>query len=124
MMRQILQLFLLSIIAGCSFSLGKNDLPSSYRFISGNLKQEISISANGNYSNVFYREGVVVWSDQSKWEYENHAGDFGVVFANFRFGFEERSDLIGYWFVVPEKNFTGVKKLCFDPDLNQCFETH
>ncbi len=120
---RILLLLLLGTVAGCSRGVGKTELPALYRFISGNVKQEVTINADGNYLNAFYRNGMLVWSDQWRWEYEEHAGEFGVTFTNFRFGIAEHSDVPGYWFVVPEKTLTGVKRLCFDPDLDQCFDT-
>ena len=117
-------LLLLGTVAGCSRGVGKTELPDVYRFISGNLKQEVTINADGNYLNALYREGMLVWSDREGWAYDEQKGQSGITLTKFRFGIAGHSDVPGYWFVVPEKTLTGVKKLCFDPDLDQCFETH
>jgi hypothetical protein len=118
---RILLLFMFGTVAGCSRSLDRTELPDAYRFISGNLMQEITISPDGNYLNAFYREGLLVWSDREGWTPENQKGQLGITLAKFRFGIISHSDAPGYWFVVPEKTLTGIKRLCFDPDLDQCF---
>ena len=123
MSRRFFLMLLLGAVAGCSRGVGKTQLPDIYRFVSGNLKQEVTISPDGKYLNAFYREGSLVWSDREGWAYEEQKGESGITLAKFRFGIARHSDVPGYWFVVPEKTLTGVKKLCFDPDLDQCFDT-
>lgn len=123
MSRGFLLVLLLGTVASCSRGVGKTELPDIYRFASGNLKQEVTISPNGKYQNAFYREGTLVWLDRENWTYEDQKGQVGVTLTKFRFGIAGHSDVPGYWFVVPEKTLTGVKRLCFDPDLGKCFDT-
>lgn len=111
------------MLAGCSRGLDKTELPGLYRFASDSLKQEVTVGADGTYVNTLYRDGKLVWLDQGDWAYEEQRGKTGVTFSKFRFGIPGHSTNPGYWFVVPEKAFTGAKKLCFDPDLDHCFET-
>jgi hypothetical protein len=111
-------------LAGCTREVDKAELPGRYEFSVDNLKQQITISADGKYTNALYRDGTLSWSDQRTWDYEKVQGKFGVTFNEFRFGIPGYSSQPGYWFVVPEKTLTGVKELCFDPDnLYQCFRT-
>ncbi len=123
MISRLLLLLLFGMVSSCSCGVGKAELPDVYRFISGNLTQEITIGRDGKYLNAFYREGALVWSDRESWEYEEQEGQAGVTLSKFRFGIAGHSGVPGYWFVVPERTLAGVKKLCFDPDLNQCFST-
>ena len=127
MSRKLFLLFAL-VVAGCSRGVGQPELPGQYEFSLDNMKQQVTVGADGKYSNAFYRDGILVWSEQGTWTYD--VEEKGIGFAEFRFGIPEYSfnrDLgfavpeRGLWFVVPEKTFTGVKKLCFDPDLDRCF---
>jgi hypothetical protein len=71
----------------------------------------------------FYRDDALVWSGRGGWTYEEQQGDAGITFAKFRFGIPGYSSERGYWFVVPQKTFTGQTKLCFDIDLKRCFQS-
>lgn len=116
-------LLLFSLLAlGCSRGVGQSELPGQYEFALDNMKQQIRISADGKYSNTYYRDGILVWSDQGTWNHEEAAGEKGIALMEFRFGVPEYAINRGLWFVVPEKTFSGVRKLCFDPDLNRCFQ--
>ena len=128
------KLFLLCalVVAGCSREVGQPELPGQYEFSLDNMKQQVTVGADGKYSNAFYRDGALVWSDQGIWVYEESAEKKGVAFAEFRFGIPEYSSnrtqglgLVvpdrGLWFVVPERTLTGIKEICFDPDLDRCF---
>ena len=119
MTRRLLLLFALAV-AGCSGVVDKAELPGQYEFSLDNMKQRLTIGADGKYANVFSRGGALVWSEQGVWTYEEADGRRGIMFGKFRFGIPEYSSG-GNWFVVPEKTLTGVKALCFDPDLNRCF---
>jgi len=117
-----LLLFLLVAAAGCSRDVDKADLPGRYSVESDSLKQEITIRVDGKYVNAFYRDGKLIWSDQGDWAHEEQKGKRGITFSGFRFGIPGHSAEPGYWFVLPEKSLWGAKRLCFDPDLNRCFE--
>lgn len=139
-MTRYLVLLLALVLASCSRGVEQPELPGRYEFLLDNMKQQITIGADGKYTNAFYRDGALVWSDQGKWTYEKSAGEKGVAFAEFRFGIPEYSPArLGspeysgmpklpdsssrsLWYVVPEKTFTGTRTLCFDPDLGRCFQ--
>lgn len=118
---KFLMLFMVAI-AGCSRGFNKAELPGIYAFERDSLKQEITISADGKYLNTLYLDGKPAWSDQGGWVYEDLSGKTGATFTKFRFGVPGHAAVPGYWFVVPEKSVTGVRRLCFDPDLDRCFE--
>jgi hypothetical protein len=109
-------------IVGCSRGVEQRELPGQYEFSLDGMRQRVTIDADGKYSNVFYRDGALVWSDQGKWTYEESAGKKGIALSEFRFGIPEYSSRRGLWFVVPEKTLTEVKELCFDSDLDRCFK--
>jgi hypothetical protein len=111
------------VVAGCSSGVEQSELPGQYEFFLGDMKQQVTVSADGKYSNAFYRGGARVWSDQGAWTVEESAGKKGIAFKEFRFGIPEYSSNRGLWFVVPEKTLTGVKELCFDSDLGRCFQS-
>ena len=121
-MNRLLLMLLLVGIAGCSRELDKAELPGVYSVESDSLKQVVTIRADGKYVNALYRDGKLAWSDQGGWAYEEQRGKTGVTFTKFRFGMPGHSADPGYWFVLPEKSLSGAKRLCFDPDLNRCFE--
>jgi hypothetical protein len=124
MTRSLLLIFLIFIlaVAGCSRGVDKAELPGRYEFSLDNMKQQVTIGADGKYSNALYRGGALVWSEQGVWTYYEAAkkGRTEIMLDKFRFGIPEYASG-GSWFVVPEKTLTGVKALCFDPDLNRCF---
>ncbi len=121
MMARFSLLFVLAL-AGCTRGVDKAELPGRYEFSIDNLKQQITINADGTYTNAVYRDGTLSWSDQQTWDYEKVRGEFGVTFNKFTFNIPGFSSGSGYWFVVPEKTLTGTKELCFDPDLYRCFK--
>jgi hypothetical protein len=118
------KLLLVSVVAfaGCSRGFDRAELPGVYSFEVDGVKQEVTIEADGKYANVLYREGRLVWSDRGEWAYEEHNGKVGVTLGKFRFGIPGHSAVSGYWFVSPEKSFSGARRLCFDLDLDRCFE--
>lgn len=122
-MNRLLRMLLLAGIAGCSRGLDQDELPGIYSVEGGRLKQEITILSGGKYVNSLYFDGKLAWSDQGDWAYEELKGKTGVTFTKFRFGMPGHPADPGYWFVLPETSFGGAKRLCFDPDLNRCFET-
>jgi hypothetical protein len=111
------------VVGGCSSGVEQSELPGQYEFSLEGMKQQVTVSADGKYSNAFYRDGAPVWSDQGTWTFEESAGKKGIAFMEFRFGIPEYSSNRGLWFVVPEKTLTGVKELCFDSDLGRCFRS-
>lgn len=139
-MTRYLVLLLALALAGCSRSVEQSEVPGLYEFALDNMRQQVTVSAEGKYVNAFYRDGALVWSDQGQWTYEKSAGEKGIAFAEFRFGIPEYSPASlggpeysgmpklpdssnrGLWYVVPEKTLTGTRKLCFDPDLGRCFQ--
>jgi hypothetical protein len=106
----------------CSRRISPADLPGVFTAQMGAVSQQISVRADGTYSNVLYRDGKIEWSDENRWASELHSGTAGITFTEFRFGVPGYNARKGYWFVEPEWSFFGVKKLCFDPDLDRCFE--
>src|SRR5262245_29333945 len=120
MKRRVIVLFALALTS-CSRGVEKPEVPRFYEFATDDTKQQIAISADGKYVNTLYRRGAAVWSDQSDWAYEIRNGEGSVTFTRFRFGIPGHSSQPGYWFVIPEKTFTGNIRLCFDPDLDLCF---
>lgn len=139
MTRYLVLLFAL-VLASCSRGVEQPELPERYEFSLDNMKQQITIGADGKYTNAFYRDGALVWSDQGKWTYEELSGEKRIAFAQFRFGIPEYSPARSgapeysempklpessgrsFWFVVPEKTLAGIRELCFDPDLDRCFQ--
>lgn len=124
-MMRCLWFFLLIMTTGCSRVLSKDELVQSYQFSLDNSRQELRVKPDGKYVNVFYSQDKVVWSDQGDWTYDESSGQKGITLNRFRFGFPEYSlSERGFWFVVPEKSFIGTTLLCFDLDLNRCFESN
>lgn len=141
-MTRYLVLLLALVLASCSRGVEQPELPGQYEFSLDNMKQQIMIYADGKYSNAFYRDGALVWSDQGRWTYEKLAGEKRIAFAQFKFGIPEYSPARfgdpeysempklsessgrSFWFVAPEKTLTGIRELCFDPDLDRCFRAH
>lgn len=123
-MNRLFLMLLLVWIAGCSRELDKAELPGVYSVESDSLKQVVTIRADRKYVNALYLDGKLAWSDQGGWAFEEQKGKTGVTFTKFRFGMPGHSADPGYWFVLPEKSVSGAKRLCFDPDLNRCFEAH
>jgi len=121
-MTRYLVLLLALVLASCSRGVEQPELPGQYEFSLDNMRQQVTISVDGKYANAFYRNGALVWSNQGKWTYEESAGKKGVAFAEFRFGIPEYSSVQGLWFVVPEKTLAGIRELCFDQDLERCFQ--
>lgn len=119
MIRGLLLIFILAV-AGCSRGVDRAELPGRYEFSLDNVKQQVTITADGNYANALYRDNALMWSEQGVWTYEEAGGQRGIMLGKFRFGIPEYASG-GSWFVVPEKKLTGVKALCFDPDLDRCF---
>lgn len=120
MTRNLLLIFALAV-AGCSRGVDRAEVPGRYEFSLDNVKQQVTIGADGKYANALYRNGALVWSEQGVWTYYEAAkGHTEIVLDKFRFGISEYASG-GSWFVVPEKTITGVKALCFDPDLDRCF---
>jgi hypothetical protein len=127
---KLFALVILSIgIASCSAKSQKFDLAGTYVFKIKESKQEIIINPDGTYVNNLYENNKILWSEKNKWEYETMRGHEGMVtFDGFRFKPDEfKADKSGaprrgLWVVEPEKSWTGVRKLCFDPDLYRCFE--
>jgi hypothetical protein len=128
-MRRIIQFLLLSsalgVVAGCSRTAGKEELPGRYSVTIGDQHQVIQIHANGIYDNLFYQRGSLVWRHSETWTYgyDRSQGEAAVTFARFQFGLSEyASSPIGFWPVKPERTLSGVIELCFDPDLSgRCF---
>ncbi len=116
-----LALLLLLLLAGCSRSVEKGQVPGVYEFALDGLKQTIVVEYGGRYTNTLDENGVAVWTDQQTWTYETQSGDTGVTFTHFRFGIPGYASAPGLWFVVPSKAMSGSKKLCFDADLGRCF---
>ena len=139
-MMRYLVFFLALMLVSCSRGVEQSELPGQYEFALDNVRQQVTIDAEGKYVNALYRDGVLVWSDQGKWTYEKSAGKNGIAFTEFRFGILEYSPTKlsspeysgmpklpdssgrGLWYVVPEKTLTGTRELCFDPDLDRCFQ--
>lgn len=130
-MSHLTVIFLVLLLSGCFRGVNKADLPGTYAFEENGLKQEITINANGRYSNTLFSNGAVIWSDAGGWVYETVAGETGITFGDFRsgvddtsvkFGLDKTFNLPGYWFVVPERTFFGHKQICFDKDANKCFQ--
>ena len=120
MTRNLLLIFALAV-AGCSRGVDRAEVPGRYEFSLDNIKQQVTIGADGKYANAFYRDGALVWSEQGVWTYYKATeGRTEIVLDTFKFGISEYASG-GSWFVVPEKTITGVKALCFDPDLDRCF---
>lgn len=115
-----LLLILVLAVGGCSRGVDRAELPGRYEFALDNIKQQVTIGADGKYANVLYRDSALVWSEQGVWTYEETDGHKGIMLGKFRFGITEYASG-GSWFVVPEKTLTGVRSLCFDPDLDRCF---
>ena len=141
-MTRCLVFLLAFLLASCSRSVERSELLGQYEFSLDNMKQKITIDADGKYTNAFYRDSALVWSDQGRWTYEKLTGEKRIAFAQFRFGIPEYSPARfgapeysempklpessgrSFWFVVPEKTLTGIRELCFDPDLDRCFQAH
>ena len=132
-MNRLVSILLLTFIASCSRSLSDKEVVGVYEFRSDPWRQEVRVSPNGKYINALYRNNLLVWSDQGEWIYDEVGEERGITFNDFRFGmpdsykfdipeYASHTHSKGYWFVVPEKSFAGTKRLCFDPDLDRCFE--
>jgi hypothetical protein len=109
-------------IAGCQRSVAVADFPGTYVTIVENIKQEIKVQPDGTYTNTAYRSGALLWSDSQKWQHEEQLGKVGITFTKFRFEIPGHSTYPGYWFVVPSRSLFGTKRLCYDIDLDRCFE--
>ena len=67
MMNRSLLFLLVLAVAGCTRGMDKAEIPGLYEFGIDNVKQKITIGADGKYTNAFYRDGALVWSDQGAW---------------------------------------------------------
>jgi len=121
-MKYSIVVLLTFLLGGCSRGVDKADLPGVYFFEGKGLRQQITLNTNGEYLNALYADGVLSWTETGKWSYEQQGGKGGVTFSNFRFGLKDTAVGPGFWFVVPEKTIAGRKQLCFDIDLNRCFQ--
>ncbi len=121
MTRSILLILALAV-GGCSRGVDRAELLGRYEFALDNIKQQVTIGADGKYANVLYRDNALVWSEQGVWTYYEAVGKghTEIILDKFKFGIPEYASG-GSWFVVPEKTLAGVKALCFDPDLDRCF---
>lgn len=127
---------LLSLIflAACDEREAASDIAGTYRFEGKGETQEIAVEEGGRYVNSYFRDGALIWRDEGVWEHDEAGNEKGITFEEFRFGLDDHSPRHsdfglkdnfprrGYWFVVPERSFLGSARLCFDPDLDHCFE--
>lgn len=136
-MRLRFLLLLALAVSGCDLPVDQAELPGLYEFQLNNVKQQVTITGDGKYTNAFYRDGELIWLDQGDWTYERDTR--GVTFEKFRIdipghdiasvrrygGIPKYGDvpIRGYHFFVPEKTLFGIKKLCFDRDVDFCFKT-
>ena len=111
-------------LAGCSRTPTQEELPGLYVFEQSDSRQEIGIKSDGSYTNSYIREGILVWSDVGRWEYEKSGNVYGVTFSLFHVGIPDdyKTRGRGFWFVPAEKDMFGSIALCFDLDLNRCFQ--
>lgn len=122
MIRIALLLFSLAV-AGCSRGMNQAELPGRYEFSYDTTKQHVTLGVDGTYTNTFYKDNRLVWSEKETWIYYKETKGYSAIrLEHFRFGLSEYTSG-GSWFAVPEKTLTGVKRLCFDPDLYRCFDT-
>lgn len=111
-------LFFCAVLAGCSRSVNRPDLPGNYAVTIGQERQVIRVAADGTYENTYYRMDKLMWRYSSTWSYDGAA----VTFEHFRFGVAEYDRSSGFWPVKPERTLGGRVEFCFDPDLNnRCF---
>jgi len=121
-MKYSIMVLLAFLLGGCSRVVDEADLPGVYVFEGNKLRQQITLKKNGEYLNALYGGGVLSWTETGTWVYEQEGGKSGITFSKFKFGLKDTPDVPGYWFVVPEKTIAGRRQLCFDIDLNRCFE--
>ena len=122
----ILLLSAITLAAGCSAKVNKNDLAGQYEVVIDNEKQIIQINPDGTYDNAFHKGKSLVWHYRNRWRYGNEPAlsTDAIVFEGFHFGLNgyNRNGLAGFWPVEPERSWSGAIELCFDPDLNgRCF---
>jgi hypothetical protein len=126
MKRWHLVLLLTVVLAGCWGEPQQTDLPGVYAFAKDGVRQEITIDADGSYTNSLYRDGALVWSDKGRWEYGRLKGKpMMVTFEQFRNGVKDRQPfpgVRGFWAVEPERSWRGAIVFCFDLDLGHYFE--
>ena len=119
------------VFLGCTQAVERREISGIYDFKLENIKQKVVIGEDGKYVNKFFRDDILVWADNGTWTYEKAGKQTGIALAEFRFALPEyslvkygipgNSSGRGLWFVVPEKTVSGMKQLCFDPDLDRCF---
>jgi hypothetical protein len=120
MMRYSLIILLLGLL-GCVQDFNPSALSGIYHYAEGNIKQEIRIEPAGMYTNSLQQNGVEIWNEKNTWVLGKNHDRSRVIFSNFKFGIPLVTEVKGFWSVEPEKSLLGVKKLCFDNDLNRCF---
>jgi hypothetical protein len=109
-------------LSACRDSETLGDVAGAYSYEENGEAQAVTVEKDGSYVNSYFRDGSLVWRDEGRWQRDEIDGERGVTFAEFRFGFAGHSGRPGYWFVAPERSFSGNMRLCFDLDLGHCFE--
>jgi hypothetical protein len=121
-MKRLSPFLFLLFLSGCNHAVDKAHLPGAYSFKENGIEQKVEIDSDGEYVNSLFTNGVLSWSETGQWAYDTESNERGITFSKFRFGLPNTSTVQGFWFVVPTQPILGKRQLCFDVDLNRCFE--
>jgi hypothetical protein len=104
----------LTLLAGCGSEVPVADYPGTYVLDRADTKVIIEVIADGRYRQRREWLGKLDFYKEGYWQTDVAGGSAGITFISF--------NNIGYWFVVPERSWTGKVLLCVDPDVGLCFE--
>lgn len=109
-----------SLLSSCGNVVAEAEYPGIYMLKRGDAKEVIDVVAGGTYKHRLERQGVLIFDEFGYWDKDNF-GEAGITFKSFQVALGAELKPKGYWFVIPEKSWTGKVMLCVDDD-GTCFE--
>ena len=97
------------VFTGCSWEVDKSDLPGIYEFEENGVKQQVTMMANGEYTNALYVKDTLSWTDTGNWNYEEHAGEIGVCIFKIQIWDKGYSPWARLLVCCAEKDCNGAK---------------
>lgn len=119
MNRYLIVGFVLFILMGCSRTVDETEYPGDYVIEKSDVKNRIIVFANGKYKHRTESKGVVAIERDGYWDKDEFGGYKGITFKTFRF---ENGGGGGFWFVVPDRSWSGDIRLCIDVEESICFK--
>lgn len=108
----------LILSAGCSVT--ELDFQGTYVLSRSDMIEVIEVSAGGTYRHRLEKSGSTIFEEAGYWDKDNFGDGPGITFRSFQIALQSPLKPKGYWFVLPERSWTGDLLLCADDDL--CFK--